>query len=294
MVLLASLIDGGPFDLLAAALPVVPVLAAAALLLARQPAVTAVLAIVALASAASMIAAECRAPLLPSAAQPSLVVVTHNVGVRNVDPVRTAAVLLASDADLMLLQETDGTMAPLLERLRRRFPYGTRCPRPCSLAILSRWPTSRIRYRFRDAGGRAIGPAAVQGWVFRPGLPPFRAATLHLSHAGRGADREEQRAALIRTLRTQADRAMILAGDFNLTPWSAALRRLDADLAPLQRRTRGLASFPARVAGVPFPMPLLPIDHVYAGKRWGVLDVRRLPRTGSDHYAIRIELILQR
>jgi endonuclease/exonuclease/phosphatase (EEP) superfamily protein YafD len=81
---------------------------------------------------------------------------------------------------------------------------------------------------------------------------------------------------------------MILSGDFNSTPWSFALRRLDGGLAPLTRRTHAFFSWPANVARMrkAFPLPLMPIDHVYAGPDWRTAGLRRLPRSASDHYAV--------
>jgi endonuclease/exonuclease/phosphatase (EEP) superfamily protein YafD len=37
-------------------------------------------------------------------------------------------------------------------------------------------------------------------------------------------------------------------------------------------------------------LPLLPIDQLYAGREWGVVDAQRLPATGSDHYPLLITL----
>ncbi len=105
----------------------------------------------------------------------------------------------------------------------------------------------------------------------------------------------------------------IVAGDFNSTPWSFALRRQDR-LFGLQRRTRALFSWPA--AGIVHispakhrpkamfywpiftigflqpgsPMPLFPIDQVYAGKAWRTVSVERGPKLGSDHYPVVVTL----
>jgi endonuclease/exonuclease/phosphatase (EEP) superfamily protein YafD len=78
---------------------------------------------------------------------------------------------------------------------------------------------------------------------------------------------------------------MILTGDFNATPWSASLRRTDAALA-LTRRDRALPTWPARVLGRSWPLPILPIDHVYAGPGWATVKVERGPAFGSDHYPL--------
>jgi len=78
---------------------------------------------------------------------------------------------------------------------------------------------------------------------------------------------------------------MILTGDFNSAPWSHMLRQTDAALG-LTRRDRGLATFPADRRGFPWPVPVLPIDHVYAGPGWATVSVTRGPRLGSDHYPL--------
>lgn len=84
---------------------------------------------------------------------------------------------------------------------------------------------------------------------------------------------------------------MILTGDFNATPWSAELRRLDIRLG-LVRRDRAVASWPAQVLDWPWPAPVLPIDHVYAGRGWATVKVERGPRLGSDHYPVIVTLAM--
>lgn len=84
-------------------------------------------------------------------------------------------------------------------------------------------------------------------------------------------------------------RRMILTGDFNAAPWSHEVRRLDRDLG-LYRRDRALATWPAMVLGRPWPLPFLPIDHVYAGPGWATVKVERGPWVGSDHYPVIVTL----
>jgi endonuclease/exonuclease/phosphatase (EEP) superfamily protein YafD len=50
-------------------------------------------------------------------------------------------------------------------------------------------------------------------------------------------------------------------------------------LGNVTRRTHALFSWPA-------PFPVLAIDQVYAAPIWQTEQVRRLPRSGSDHYPI--------
>ena len=87
---------------------------------------------------------------------------------------------------------------------------------------------------------------------------------------------------------------MVVAGDFNSTPWSFALKRLDGML-PLIRRDRAIATWPsapteAQGRKVPLALPVLPIDHIYAGAGWRTLDVRRGPSLGSDHRPVVVTL----
>ena len=85
---------------------------------------------------------------------------------------------------------------------------------------------------------------------------------------------------------------LILAGDFNSTPWSFTLRRQDKRLG-LERLTRALPSWPTArrtIWGIGWPLPVLPIDHVYAGRAWRAVSVRRGPSLGSDHFPIVVQI----
>ena len=107
------------------------------------------------------------------------------------------------------------------------------------------------------------------------------------------AARWPEREALIHLAEGQSREGLILAGDFNLTPWSFALTRLDHGLG-LERRDRAIPSWPAKrpVAGVQLTTPaILPIDHVYAGLRWRTVAIRRGPNMGSDHYPLIVDFV---
>jgi endonuclease/exonuclease/phosphatase (EEP) superfamily protein YafD len=282
-----------PADLLAAGLPAAPLLALIAVLVAPWRGLAALWALAALMPAAAAIlpAGEETALARPG---PRLVVVTHNVASANVDPALTARRLLASGADVLLLQEVDGTFAPMLDRLRARYPYGSVCRPRCSLAILSRVPMDRVRWRFRDEGDRPVGPPLVQSRLHVPGVsPPVPIVSIHLSRHLSLRHRERQRRALAAIMHRFGGAGLIVGGDFNLVPWASAMRRLDAAMRPARRVSGIRFSFPARWGGVAMPMPLVPIDHVVAGPGWAVARADRLAATGSDHYPIRVELVWQ-
>jgi endonuclease/exonuclease/phosphatase (EEP) superfamily protein YafD len=134
-------------------------------------------------------------------------------------------------------------------------------------------------------------------------MPPFARATFgaraaaytvlaaHLPEPTEGYALLARR--MLATLASRYDRAhLIVAGDFNLTPWSFALRGLDRALG-LQRVDRAAYSWPARVAfgGLRVTaIPFLPIDHVYAGSAWRLVSLTREPAPGSDHDALEVVL----
>jgi len=86
--------------------------------------------------------------------------------------------------------------------------------------------------------------------------------------------------------------SLIVAGDFNSTPWSFALRRQDGRFA-LRRLTRGKFTWPTarfKSWGLASPLPFLPLDHVYVGKAWRATSVSLGPSLGSDHRPVVVML----
>src|SRR3546814_10032473 len=84
-------------------------------------------------------------------------------------------------------------------------------------------------------------------------------ATLHYPRPT-SRDQAVRRRDVARALARIDRDALIVAGDMNLTPWAAAMREQDRALAPLSRMTRA--------PSWPRALPVLPIDHVYAGPDW--------------------------
>lgn len=219
--------------------------------------------------------------------EPQLTIVTHNLKVFNFDPRQTASELIDSRADIILLQEWGPKMETMRPLLKARFPFSARCGMG-ELQIMSRLPIAHSR-----CAETAIGPAGqilLLSEIPLVGGPTVTVLTLHPTWKLPRFWRAEARKALVHWMRQRDPAFMVVAGDFNLTPWNEGMRDLDRGLAPLQRVTQALFSFPARARGFSWPIALLPIDHVFVGPGLNVLSVERLPRTGSDHYPIRVKL----
>ncbi|WOF42498.1 endonuclease/exonuclease/phosphatase family protein [Sphingopyxis indica] len=216
-------------------------------------------------------------PVAPQEA-PKIRLLTHNVWRKNPNPADTAQAIIDARPDVLMLQEAGGSFRPLLAALGEHLPYATKCPAVCDLAIFSRWPIVDSGYFFRDSKGRKFGPPVLWARIAGPDGRAFTAATLHYTHPTSRAQAVQRRDVARALARIDRD-ALIVAGDMNLTPWAAAMREQDRALAPLVRMTRALPSWPRA-------LPVLPIDHLYAGPRWGLVSARRLPATGSDHRPI--------
>lgn len=94
----------------------------------------------------------------------------------------------------------------------------------------------------------------------------------------RGGDAQAQQVAWLARAVEQLNEPVVIAGDFNQMPWSAAVRKLaraaDGLVAPGWRSSFWLG-----------PVPL-PIDHVIAPSDW-LVDADLAGRHGSDHEAVR-------
>jgi endonuclease/exonuclease/phosphatase (EEP) superfamily protein YafD len=238
--------------------------------------------------APELIATRALTPPTPGAER--LKIIQFNAWSRNADPPGTLRWILSQDADVVVLEEALGS-ADVVQGLRRAYPYRRTCNGRtyCEIEMFSKAPPIAWAGLMPDLGLPAAwaiyqgagGPFTVVGmhaaWPFPVGLQRSQTDTLAKIIAGMSKDR------------------MIVAGDFNSTPWSFALRRQDR-LFGLERRTRKLASWPARAyhaLKLQPPFPLLPIDHVYAGRGWRTVSVQRGPRLGSDHYPLIIVLQAQ-
>jgi endonuclease/exonuclease/phosphatase (EEP) superfamily protein YafD len=227
----------------------------------------------------------CRPGPIGETAAP-LRVLTFNIWSENPDQAGTVEAILQSGADIIALQEIRTLKPDQRARLAVAYPHWiVSVADGGDLALLSMRPWTASNPRLPAEGGRL---AMAWGETSAPDGRPVQLLTTHFRHPMPPAPQAAQRAALARAVGALAAADLILTGDFNLAPWSAALRRQDRALTPLIRRTRALFTWPARMAR-PRHQPLFPvlaIDHLYAGPAWRTLAVARLRRTGSDHYGV--------
>ena len=86
------------------------------------------------------------------------------------------------------------------------------------------------------------------------------------------------------------DGPLILAGDFNMTPWTVKMRTF-TEVTGLGRFNTFNPTWPMRWRSVPL-LPLLPIDNVFASAHFANISTRLGPRLDSDHRAVIADLAL--
>lgn len=214
--------------------------------------------------------------------------IQFNLWGENNAPQATADWLLAQNADIIQVEEGSGNAFAITRALGQAYPHHTACRqrRGCDTWIFSRWPLTDERNFLQD------DPSLYGAWarIDHPG-GAFTVAATHFVWPIPAGPQQAQSRLLGKILAPFPQETLIVTGDFNSTPWSWSLKRQDKALG-LERRTRALASWPSgrfsRIASAPFP--ILPIDHVYAGKAWKTVKVERGPALGSDHRPVVVTL----
>lgn len=239
---------------------------------------------VGLLAAGSLILPEVLRPMSPRApatAPDQLKIIQFNVWASNGEVERTAQWIADQDADIVIMEEAG---APVRDALLKRRAYNTVCAN-CSVIIFSKRKATLSDVPSDVDGGPR--PSMARATFQAPG-GDFTVFGLHYAWPTPGGIQQAQ-GRMVRDVLDQFPKdRLIVTGDFNSTPWSFSRRREDK-MFGMERRTNALFSWPAgRIADLNtgFPFPFLPIDHVYAGKGWRTVGVKRGPRLGSDHYPV--------
>jgi len=221
--------------------------------------------------------------------------VTANVFSKNNSPFSAARTLVQRDADALIVEEADGTIQRVRGVLAARYPFVT----TCGLGVDIWLKTPILAQGCRLPAPRGSYHAWGEGFAWARTLgPDGKPITIVAVHFGRpyppGRQRVEQNA-LPATLAPLTGERTILAGDLNTAPWSFAMHRLDGSLRPLRRHTLWQATYPARlnVTQAEWGLPVLPIDHIYAGSAWSGFRITRFRTPSSDHFALDAQTILR-
>jgi endonuclease/exonuclease/phosphatase (EEP) superfamily protein YafD len=270
-------------------------IAAFALLLRhRRLALVAVALVVPQALAIASVPIAARAPA--AAPEQRIRVVTSNIQGRvyNFDPL--IAQFRAARPDVIVLQEVLPGAAPLIEKLRKDNPHVAPADwRTRSYTvILSRHPIEAQHYSYEPYS------PVVEAHLRHP-AGAFRVIAVHAPYPMNGVLYHFHGRYFAGWLAAaaRAQTPTIVAGDFNLTPWSTRFRaawRLsglsfagDYHAWPRTWPAHALPRqyLPAYLIGG------IPIDHVLVSRHFAVSRILRGPYVGSDHYPVMVDLLLR-
>lgn len=213
---------------------------------------------------------------------------SFNVWFRNPDMARTAAYIEQSRADAVVLLELTPSQAETLRPLLPSYPHFHIEPSRMGAAVFTKWPVlaaeslplakegaiaARVQLDWRGSPVTVLGVHL--NWPLGPRNSQFR---------------NEELAGVVAFSKAQRE-PLIVAGDFNLTPWSQyfgdALEESGLHDAALGF---GLArSWPAQFA------PLgIRIDHCLLSRHWDSVRVEIGPWLGSDHLPVVADVALRR
>lgn len=225
----------------------------------------------------------------PDTAQPELRLLSFNVQYLNPHKDLLVAYVQRSNPDAILLQEVANGWQSTIERLRttHRFMVPAQPDFRGGNVTLSRHPI---------VDGAALphafgGPAILRARIVLDGrtLTVFNVHPLHPLTSGMTESQRTQFAQLA-AARPGNGEPYVIAGDFNITPWSPhfgdLLAATQTRLATHQRYWP--STWPANDSYGWLARRLrgLPIDHFLVSDGIGVVGVKRGPTLGSDHYPL--------
>jgi endonuclease/exonuclease/phosphatase (EEP) superfamily protein YafD len=204
-----------------------------------------------------------------------------------------AALRLAeeADADLALFMETDEAWVDALEPLAVRYPHVVRHPleNAYGMVLFSKLPLSSIDSDYLVMEGVPSIVATVRlrdGQRFRLFCVHPEPPVPHIDSLGRDAELVK-----VAALVTSQALPAVVTGDLNDVAWSNTTRlfqRLSRLLDP--RVGRGFFNtFDAR-----FVFMRWPLDHLFHDVRFRLVEMKRLPAGGSDHFPMYFKLGLAR
>ena len=238
-----------------------------------------------------------RRDLAPAPAEGTVRLMTHNLFGMNYEMERVVAAITDEDPDIIVLQEYFGEQATDLHPLLlAEYPFFVRCRggKRANLALYSRLPFEQVEDGAcpNDAYGTQR-TAHILVDVTMDEDKSFSVLTSHMDWPFPVWRQQEQLAQLADTIAT-VDGPLIVAGDFNSTPWSYTLRRFVSDTG-MTRQTLNLLTFPMRffyLGAWRDTLPFLPLDQVLT-RGMIVHEVGTGGRTASDHLPVVVAFSLE-
>lgn len=219
---------------------------------------------------------------------PALTLATFNTHGIQADVEALSAWVQRERVDVLVLQEVGREAHDMVETLSAVFPH----------YVARRWQSNIVMSRFPMVERQRDDlPTGDRRWYFPivriapSGRAPLDVMSVHTTRPPPMFAGQSEQLAWVSAAAARIGRErLIVAGDFNLTPYSTRFLPFEQGLA-LHRATRALPSFPTWSLRIPFAVwPFLPIDHVFHGDGFIAVSAALGPDLGSDHYPVIVRL----
>ena len=219
--------------------------------------------------------------------QSNLRIVTANLLKSNLKHDLFLEFIADADPDIIFIQEIDDAWAVSLRALEEAYPYSELLPSPgdFGIALFSRVPLDPVEIVYYTdsvlpwvhagltVNGRHLSVLSYHTW------PPVSRERLET----RDGDLD-----FLAKYVADAEDLVLVAGDFNVTPWSPSYKKM-IRASGLKNARRGFGIKPTWSV-IPSPVALLPLDHVLLSPEIAVKSLRVGPRIGSDHRPLIVDL----
>jgi endonuclease/exonuclease/phosphatase (EEP) superfamily protein YafD len=213
-------------------------------------------------------------------------VLTFNTWFRNHDYAEIARLLERIQADVVVLQERDrDDGAQRIAGHLASYPHSFVEPRPHGVVVFSRWPITSAELLPLTSGPGVLAAHVTLDWNGK--AVTVLGAHLHWPLGPASSRMRNAELAGIASFAAARQEPVIVAGDFNVAPWSRNFRAtLERSGLSDSAAGHGLApSWPSQ-----FPPVGMRIDHCWVSHHWRSVDVRLGPSSGSDHLPLIVDL----
>ncbi|WP_162056236.1 endonuclease/exonuclease/phosphatase family protein [Pontibacter pamirensis] len=223
----------------------------------------------------------------------SVSLLVANVWMKNDQAKAFLDIVYEQNPDIVLAMETNKWWTEHLAPLQDNYPYTVLYPldNTYGMALYSKLPLADTQIKF-------LSHEEVPSIHTKVRLPDNSFFMLHAVHPVPPKPSEhpdnvgKEEVALLKVGETVAQSQLptVVAGDFNDVAWSRTSRLFgtDSELGDV-RIGRGLYnSFDATSRVLRWPL-----DHVYVSREFGVLELERLGKFGSDHFPIFVKLVIR-
>lgn len=226
---------------------------------------------------------------VPQAGHHRLVIMTANLHHLNPAPDAMRSALVAADADILVTHETTKAAQAGSESLARLYPYRISLVTQHNVLRTVIWSRFPMRDGWLLLEDRVHSPGAA-ATIELPDGTEIGVLGIHLARPATPLQ-DIQITSLDRIV-PKLHTPLVVVGDMNATPWSSALRRVEA--ATGARRIPGYrvtwrGHYPSPLGPIWSPIGQ-PIDHILVPPGIGVADIRTVEIPGSDHLAVRAVL----